>query len=82
MRSVRALIVSRLVRGDGTIDDWMWGVHKIWSYTYELYPSSGGLNGFYPRDSVIATQTSRNDRAVDLFVSYSDCVKRVIGVSC
>jgi carboxypeptidase T len=73
---------SDLYITDGSIDDWMWGQHKIWSYTFEMYPSSGGLNGFYPRDTVIAAQTSRNDRAVDLFVSYSDCVKRVIGVSC
>jgi hypothetical protein len=73
---------SDLYITDGSIDDWMWGQHKIWSYTYEMYPSSGGLNGFYPRDTVIAAQTSRNDRAVDLFVSYSDCVKRVIGLTC
>ncbi|MDX8034448.1 M14 family metallopeptidase [Lentzea sp. BCCO 10_0856] len=73
---------SDLYITDGSIDDWMWGQHKIWSYTFEMYPSSGGLNGFYPRDTVIAAQTSRNDRAVDLFVSYSDCVKRVINVSC
>ncbi|USX51730.1 M14 family metallopeptidase [Lentzea sp. HUAS12] len=73
---------SDLYITDGSIDDWMWGQHKIWSYTFEMYPSSGGLNGFYPQDSVIAAQTSRNDRAVDLFVGYSDCVKRVINVSC
>nr|WP_229905257.1 M14 family metallopeptidase [Lentzea cavernae] len=73
---------SDLYITDGSIDDWMWGQHKIWSYTFEMYPSSGGLNGFYPRDTVIAAQTSRNDRAVDLFVGYSDCVKRVINVSC
>ncbi|WUD29915.1 M14 family metallopeptidase [Lentzea sp. NBC_00516] len=73
---------SDLYITDGSIDDWMWGQHKIWSYTFEMYPSSGGLNSFYPRDTVIAAQTSRNDRAVDLFVGYSDCVKRVINVSC
>ncbi|MFD5824484.1 M14 family metallopeptidase [Lentzea sp. NPDC060358] len=73
---------SDLYITDGTIDDWMWGQHKIWSYTFEMYPTSGGLNGFYPRDTVIAQQTSRNDRAVDLFVGYSDCVKRVINLTC
>jgi carboxypeptidase T len=73
---------SDLYITDGSIDDWMWGQHKIWSYTFEMYPSGGGLDSFYPRDTVIAAQTSRNDRAVDLFVGYSDCVKRVINVSC
>ena len=23
---------------DGTIDDWVWGVHRIFSYTFEMYP--------------------------------------------
>ncbi|MGW4209917.1 M14 family metallopeptidase [Lentzea sp. NPDC004789] len=73
---------SDLYITDGTIDDWMWGQYKIWSYTFEMYPSSGGLNGFYPRDNVIAAQTSRNDQATDLFLQYSDCVKRVIGQTC
>ncbi|GLZ29711.1 carboxypeptidase T [Lentzea sp. NBRC 105346] len=73
---------SDLYITDGTIDDWMWGQHKIWSYTFEMYPSSGGLNGFYPRDNVIAAQTSRNDKATDLFLQYSDCVKRIIGQTC
>ena len=31
---------------------------------------------------VIAAQTARNDRAVDLFVGVSDCVKKVIGQTC
>ncbi|TWP50301.1 zinc carboxypeptidase [Lentzea tibetensis] len=73
---------SDLYITDGTIDDWMWGQYKIWSYTFEMYPSSGGLNGFYPRDTVIAAQTARNDRATDMFLQYSDCVKRVIGQTC
>jgi len=73
---------SDLYITDGSVDDWMWGQHKIWSYTFEMYPRSGGLNSFYPRDTVIAAQTTRNDTAVDLFLSYSDCVPRVIGRTC
>ncbi|WP_329789723.1 M14 family metallopeptidase [Lentzea sp. DG1S-22] len=74
---------SDLYITDGSSDDWMWGQHKIWAFTFEMYPASGsGLNGFYPRDTVIGTQTARNDRAVDLLMSYSDCVKRVIGQTC
>ncbi|RSM64153.1 zinc carboxypeptidase [Kibdelosporangium aridum] len=72
---------SDLYITDGSIGDWMWGVHKIWSYTFEMYPRSGG-GGFYPPDEVIVRETSRNDRAVALFLSYSDCVPRVIGGTC
>ncbi|MBP2322079.1 hypothetical protein JOF56_002464 [Kibdelosporangium banguiense] len=72
---------SDLYITDGTINDWLWGVHKIWSYTFEMYPRSGG-GGFYPPDEVITRETSRNDAAVALFLSYSDCVPRVIGGTC
>jgi hypothetical protein len=73
---------SDLYITDGTINDWLWGVHKIWSYTFEMYPRSGGTNGFYPPDEVIPRETQRNDAAVALFLSYSDCVPRVIGGTC
>jgi hypothetical protein len=72
---------SDLYITDGTIGDWMWGVHKIWSYTFEMYPRSGG-GGFYPPDEVITRETSRNDASVALFLSYSDCVPRIIGGTC
>jgi carboxypeptidase T len=74
---------SDLYITDGSVNDWMWATHKIWSYTFEMYPkSASGLNGFYPRDTQIATQVTRNDTAVDLFLGYADCVPRVIGQSC
>jgi carboxypeptidase T len=72
---------SDLYITDGTIGDWMWGVHKIWSYTFEMYPRSGG-GGFYPPDEVIVRETTRNDASVALFLSYSDCVPRIIGGAC
>jgi carboxypeptidase T len=74
---------SDLYITDGGVDDWMWATHKIWSYTFEMYPKNGsGLNGFYPQDTQIAPQTTRNNGAVDLFLSYSDCVPRIIGRTC
>jgi carboxypeptidase T len=73
--------VSDLYITDGTINDWLWGVHKIWSYTFEMYPRSGN-GGFYPPDEVITRETQRNDPAVALFLSYADCVARVIGGTC
>jgi carboxypeptidase T len=73
---------SDLYITDGSIDDWLWGVHKIYSYTFEMYPSSGGLDGFYPGDEIIGRETSRNRNAVLLLLDYSDCPARVIGATC
>ncbi|WP_328808279.1 M14 family zinc carboxypeptidase [Nonomuraea antri] len=69
---------SDLYITDGTIDDWMWGVHKIFSFTFEMYPRSASP-GFYPPDEQIGPQTTRNREAVLRFLEYSDCVYRIIG---
>jgi len=69
---------SDLYVTDGSIDDWLWGVHKIWGYTFEMYPRTSNP-GFYPPDEVIAAQTSRNRSAVLLLLQNSDCPQRVIG---
>ncbi|WP_306999195.1 M14 family metallopeptidase [Amycolatopsis thermophila] len=58
---------SDLYVTDGDINDWMWGTHKILSYTFEMYPT-GPFPGFYPPDEDIARETTRNDRAVDILV--------------
>ncbi|MFI6884569.1 M14 family zinc carboxypeptidase [Streptosporangium canum] len=68
---------SDLYITDGSIDDWMWGVHKIFSYTFEMYPT--GSPGFYPPDEQIVPQTTRNREAVLRFLEYSDCVYRITG---
>ncbi|GLW11832.1 hypothetical protein Misp01_69600 [Microtetraspora sp. NBRC 13810] len=68
---------SDLYITDGSIDDWLWGVHKIFSYTFEMYPV--GSPGFYPPDEQIGPQTSRNREAVLRFLEYADCVYRIIG---
>jgi len=69
---------SDLYITDGTIDDWMWGQYKIFSYTFEMYPV-GASPGFYPPDEQIVPQTTRNREAVLRFLEYSDCVYRIIG---
>lgn len=69
---------SDLYITDGTIDDWLWGAQKIFSYTFEMYPSSGG-GGFYPPDEVIERETSRNRDAVLQLVENADCMYRSIG---
>ncbi|MBC6457501.1 M14 family metallopeptidase [Actinomadura sp. HBU206391] len=68
---------SDLYITDGSINDWLWGAHKIFSYTFEMYPRSGG-GGFYPPDEVITRETTRNREAVLRLLEYSDCVYRII----
>ncbi|GAB3466234.1 M14 family metallopeptidase [Actinophytocola sediminis] len=60
---------SGLYITDGDINDWMWGNHKVLSYCFEMYPSGGGLDGFYPPDEDIVPQTTRNDGAVDILLT-------------
>lgn len=69
---------SDLYITDGTIDDWLWGAQKIFTYTFEMYPSSAFGGGFYPPDEVITRETVRNKEAVLRLLEYSDCVYRVI----
>jgi hypothetical protein len=71
---------SDLYIADGTIIDWMWATHRIFSYTIEMYPGpSGSGGGFYPPDEQIVPQTTRMREAVLLFSEYADCVYRIIG---
>ncbi|MDI1462818.1 M14 family metallopeptidase [Catellatospora sp. KI3] len=70
---------SDLYIADGTSIDWMWGQHKIFAYTFEMYPGSSGGGGFYPPDEVIPAQTSRNREAVLMLAEAADCVYKVIG---
>ena len=63
---------------DGTICDWLYGVHRIFSYTFEMYPVSSSP-GFYPPDEVIPTQTARNRAAVLYLLEQAACPYAVIG---
>ena len=69
---------SDLYITDGTIDDWLYGQHKIFAYTFELYPRSSNP-GFYPPDEAIGPQTSRNREAVLRLLENADCMYRAIG---
>ncbi len=68
---------SDLYIADGTIDDWLWGAHRIFGYTFEMYPRSSNP-GFYPPGSVIVAQTTRNREAVLRLLETADCVYRTI----
>jgi carboxypeptidase T len=69
---------SDLYITDGTIDDWLWGVHRIFGYTFEMYPVNSNP-GFYPPDEVIGRETSRNREAVLRLLEHADCPYRAIG---
>ena len=72
---------SDLYIADGTINDWLWGAHRIANYTFEMYPRTSNP-GFYPPDEVITEQTTRNREAVLMLAETADCVYRVIGRTC
>jgi murein tripeptide amidase MpaA len=72
---------SDLYIADGTINDWMWATYKIFSYTFEMFPTSSNP-GFYPPDEQIVPQTTRNRAAVLQFLEASDCVYEVLGQTC
>ena len=65
---------SDLYITDGTTDDWAYGVHKMFMYTFEM-----GSTTFYPPGSEIAALTSVNDAAVRYLLDKSDCPYKVIG---
>jgi carboxypeptidase T len=69
---------SDLYITDGTIDDWMYGVHRIFTYTFEMYPV-GSSPGFYPPDEVIPAETARNRAPVLYLLEQAACPYAVIG---
>ena len=72
---------SDLYIADGTVNDWMWATHKIFTYTFEMFPTSSSP-GFYPADEQIGPQTTRNREAFLMLEEAADCVYRVIGLTC
>jgi murein tripeptide amidase MpaA len=72
---------SDLYIADGTSDDWLYGVHRIFAVTFEMYPRSSSP-GFYPPDEYIGPQTTRNREAVLYFMEKAGCYYSVIGKTC
>ena len=70
---------SDLYITDGTINDWLYGVHRIMNYTFEMYPRTSSQGGFYPPDEVIPAETSRNRAAVLYLLGQASCPYDVIG---
>jgi carboxypeptidase T len=73
---------SGLYITDGDEIDFAYGRHRIFMFTFEMYPkSSGELSRFYPPDEVIARETARNREAVLYLISQSWCPYGAIGKS-
>jgi carboxypeptidase T len=70
---------SNLYTTDGDFVDWAYGRHRIFAFTFEMYPSYFGGEEFYPRASVIAAQTLRNRAAVLYLLDSAGCPYAVIG---
>ncbi len=65
---------------DGDQIDWMYGRHRIFSFTVELYPPTGsGPGSHYPADEKIAAETARNRAALLYLIDLASCPYRASG---
>jgi hypothetical protein len=74
---------SDLYVTDGDQIDWLYARHRIFTYTYELYPpeTSTVWGDHYPDDSKIAAQTERNRGAILLLIDRAGCVYATLGTA-
>jgi hypothetical protein len=68
---------------DGDQIDWMYGVHRIFSFTWELYPTEQPTvwGDHYPPDEQIAYQTARNKYALLYILQMSGCPYSVVNLA-
>ena len=65
---------SALYITDGDQIDWMYGVYRIFSYTWELYPAEHyRVSDFYPPDERIAAAVSNNRSALLYAIDRAGC---------
>ncbi len=66
---------------DGDEIDWMYATYRIFSFTFELYPTEeqAGKGIVYPSDDVIARQTARNRSALLYLIDAAACPYAAIG---
>jgi murein tripeptide amidase MpaA len=72
---------SDLYITDGDQIDWMYGRHRIFSYTFELYPPETATvwGDHYPDDSRIPAQTARNRTALLHLIDRAVCPYATLG---
>jgi carboxypeptidase T len=72
---------SSLYITDGDEIDWAYGRHRIFMYTFELYPSHSQVSTiarFYPPDEVITRETERNKDAILYLMEQAGCRYTII----
>ncbi|HEY8847634.1 MAG TPA: M14 family metallopeptidase [Candidatus Limnocylindrales bacterium] len=74
---------SDLYITDGDQIDWLYGSQRIFSFTWEMYPTEkfNVWANHYPPDEVIAPQTARNRAALLYFLDIADCPYRSLGAA-
>ena len=77
----RAQQSSDLYVTDGDEIDWLYGRHRIFSFTFELYPAETATvwGDHYPDDSKIAAATGRNRSAILYLIDRASCPIGVLG---
>ena len=77
----RAMQSSAMYPTYGDQIDWMYGTQRIFSYTFEMYPTTAdsSRNRHYPPDELIGRETRRNRNAVLYLMEQADCPYRVTG---
>ena len=77
----KAMQSSDLYITDGDQIDWLYGAHRIFSFTWELYPPETATvwGDHYPPDEVIAPQTARNRSALLYLINVGACPWGQIG---
>ena len=77
----RAMQSSDLYVTDGDEIDWMYGRHRIFSFTFELYPSEtpSTSSDHYSSDEIIARETARNRSALLYLLRTAGCPYGTIG---
>lgn len=77
----RPMQSSDLYVTDGDEIDWMYGRHRIFSFTWELYPkeTSSAATDHYSPDEIIARETKRNRAALLYTLRVAACPYSVIG---
>ncbi len=63
--------------------DWLYGTQRIFSYTFEMYPTNANTSRsrHYPPDERIGRETRRNREAVLYLMEQADCPYRITGRS-
>jgi hypothetical protein len=66
---------SDLYITSGRFGDWLYGIHRVFTYTFEL------TVGWYPDDSRIGPETARNRSAILYLIEQADCPWRAAGLA-